>query len=173
MTIKFSCEQCGEVYPVIGAPFRCEKCGGVFTVSGFSPPEFKTGYKKGSGIWRFRRTFGFPDGVTPVTLGEGNTPLIWVKVGGRDVGIKCEFLNPTGSFKDRGSSLIAAFIKSRGIKEAVEDSSGIPDELPDMWRDTLEKQTKEWAERIAEFFQALPAVKPLASKKRYDLSKWQ
>jgi threonine synthase len=40
------------------------------------------------------------------------------------VAFKCEYENPTGSFKDRGTSVIAGFLKSRGVREVVEDSSG-------------------------------------------------
>jgi threonine synthase len=57
-------------------------------------------------------------------LGEGNTPLEWVEINGRKVALKCEFLNPSGSFKDRGSAVITGWLKSRGISEAMEDSSG-------------------------------------------------
>jgi len=46
-------------------------------------------------------------GKPTVTLGEGNTPLLKLenlsKSLGFDIWAKCEFLNPTGSFKDRGS----------------------------------------------------------------------
>jgi threonine synthase len=76
------------------------------------------------GIWRYRHTFGLSPNSEPVSLGEGNTPLLWGDVFGRKVAFKCEFLNPTGSFKDRGSSLIAAWLRERGVKLAVEDSSG-------------------------------------------------
>jgi threonine synthase len=40
------------------------------------------------------------------------------------VAFKCEFQNPSGSFKDRGSALLVSFIRSRGVESAVEDSSG-------------------------------------------------
>jgi threonine synthase len=77
------------------------------------------------GIWRFRHTFdGLPADIPAVSLGEGSTPLLWSETFGRQVAYKCEYLNPTGSFKDRGSALIAAFLKSRGITSALEDSSG-------------------------------------------------
>ena len=48
---------------------------------------------------------------------------MWRKAFGRQVAFKCEQLNPTGSFKDRGSALIAAFLRSRGVRTALEDSS--------------------------------------------------
>ena len=43
---------------------------------------------------------------------------------GREVYFKCEYLNPSGSFKDRGTSTLISFLASRGVKEAIEDSSG-------------------------------------------------
>jgi threonine synthase len=76
------------------------------------------------GIWRYRHTFGLSPDSEPVSIGEGGTPLLWAEVFGRNVAFKCEYLNPSGSFKDRGSAVIAAWLKSRGITKAVEDSSG-------------------------------------------------
>jgi len=76
------------------------------------------------GIWRYRHTFGFPEAYEPVSLGEGNTPLVWDQVFGTLVAFKCEYLNPSGSFKDRGSALIAGFLRGRGVQAALEDSSG-------------------------------------------------
>ena len=61
------------------------------------------------GIWRYRHTFGFPADLEPLSLGEGDTPLIWAQAFGRQVAFKCEFLNPTGSFKDRGSATLVGF----------------------------------------------------------------
>jgi threonine synthase len=43
---------------------------------------------------------------------------------GRPVYWKLEFLNPTGSFKDRGSATLVSFLRARGAAAAVEDSSG-------------------------------------------------
>ncbi len=76
------------------------------------------------GIWRFRHTFGLPPNLEPVSLGEGNTPLIWAEVFGRRVAFKCEYLNPSGSFKDRGSAVITAWLRSHRVTSAIEDSSG-------------------------------------------------
>ena len=77
------------------------------------------------GIWRYRHTFtGLPADFPAVSLGEGSTPLLWAEAFGRQVAFKCEYLNPTGSFKDRGTTVITTFLKSRGVTAAVEDSSG-------------------------------------------------
>jgi threonine synthase len=57
-------------------------------------------------------------------LGEGRTPLLAAEAFGHAIFFKCEYANPTGSFKDRGSAALVSFLVSRGIHEAVEDSSG-------------------------------------------------
>ncbi len=122
--MKIQCTSCSQDYPEDGFYFRCSQCGGVYDIQ--YPLQFNADNNSidQSGIWRYRHTFGLPEQAPLVTLGEGNTPLIWIDVAGREVGLKCEFLNPTGSFKDRGSALIASFLVSRGVKSLVEDSSG-------------------------------------------------
>ena len=65
-----------------------------------------------------------PGNGTPVSMGEGWTPLIAVTYSGRTIYCKSDFLNPTGSFKDRGTSVIVSAIKSMGIEDVVEDSVG-------------------------------------------------
>lgn len=122
--MKIICLNCGRGYPEEGAPYKCPRCGGVFDIPSllFDPAQMDLA---GQGMWRYRHTFaGLPTGVAPVTLGEGATPLIWSQAFGRQVAFKCEYLNPSGSFKDRGSALIATFLASRGVLSAVEDSSG-------------------------------------------------
>jgi threonine synthase len=59
-----------------------------------------------------------------ITLGEGDTPLLRNEIGGKTVSFKCEQLNPTGSFKDRGSMVLVSALAALGVQEAVEDSSG-------------------------------------------------
>ncbi|HLE52617.1 MAG TPA: pyridoxal-phosphate dependent enzyme [Anaerolineales bacterium] len=76
------------------------------------------------GTWRYRHTFGLTPGAPVISLGEGNTPLVWGEVEGQKVAFKLEYLNPTGSFKDRGSAVLISFLEARGVNEAVEDSSG-------------------------------------------------
>ena len=63
-----------------------------------------------AGIWRYRSSLpAFPE----ITLGEGSTAVLALErvaaaAGGGIVFGKLECLNPSGSFKDRGSALIAA-----------------------------------------------------------------
>lgn len=120
-----ACTNCRRPYPESGTPYKCPKCGGIF--DWMSWPEFDPAQVDPSqpGLWRYRHALSAtPPGLSPVSLGEGQTPLLWAESFGRNVAYKCEFLNPTGSFKDRGMSVLLAFLKSRGVASATEDSSG-------------------------------------------------
>lgn len=61
------------------------------------------------GMWRYRSFLPLEPGEEPVTLGEGDTPLLRVPrlaaaLGLGDIYVKDEGCNPTGSFKSRGLS---------------------------------------------------------------------
>lgn len=78
--------------------------------------------------------YGSPDMLLPlaenpkITLGEGNTPLLELKTLSRELGFrlwaKCEFFNPTGSFKDRGSVVEISKAIELGKKGVVCASTG-------------------------------------------------
>lgn len=64
-----------------------------------------------------------------VTLGEGNTPIVKMEGVQRQLEMsnvygKLEFMNPTGSFKDRGTSMMVSVAKALTVNNLVEDSSG-------------------------------------------------
>jgi threonine synthase len=71
-----------------------------------------------------------PAHTRPVTLMEGNTPLIPVENlarrlgGGFELYIKFEGLNPTGSFKDRGMTAAVSEAFGRGAKTVICASTG-------------------------------------------------
>lgn len=118
------CIDCERAFPETGAPYRCPDCGGLFDFSRlwtFDPAQVDSSRR---GVFRFSSTFGADSVSDSFSLGEGNTPLLWAEAFGRKVAFKCEYQNPTGSFKDRSSASLVAFLKSRGVTEAVEDSSG-------------------------------------------------
>jgi threonine synthase len=66
--------------------------------------------------------------VTPITLGEGNTPLLAApRLGERygcELWLKWEGANPTGSFKDRGMAVATTRAVERGITRLVCASTG-------------------------------------------------
>jgi len=57
-------------------------------------------------------------------LGEGKTPVVERSFEKSKVVLKLEYLNPSGSFKDRGSAPSVWLAKKLGYKCVVEDSSG-------------------------------------------------
>ncbi len=74
-------------------------------------------------LWRYRAALPLPD-AAPISMGEGMTPLIQRRIGGCDVLVKCEWVMPTGSFKDRGASVMLSLLRAQGIGAVLEDSSG-------------------------------------------------
>lgn len=58
------------------------------------------------------------------SLGEGMTPLVPAETPDGFLLAKLEYLNPTGSYKDRGTALLVNHLLAHGVTDAVEDSSG-------------------------------------------------
>jgi len=74
-------------------------------------------------LWRYRAAFPFvPE--NPISLGEGCTPLVRAEWAGAPVRFKCEWFMPSGSFKDRGASVMLSLLRAQGVAEVLEDSSG-------------------------------------------------
>ena len=74
-------------------------------------------------LWRYRAAFPI-DPRTPVSLGEGCTPLVPRSFRGHEGLFKLEWFAPSGSFKDRGASVMMSLLRQQGITEVAEDSSG-------------------------------------------------
>ncbi len=117
-----SCERCGVEYPLDTHVWRCA-CGGaldlVWAPGRVVPDAVRS---RPPDLWRYAEAL--PPLARRVSLGEPMTPLVPVERHGRPVGLKCDFLLPTGSYKDRGSALLMSHLASIGITRAVEDSSG-------------------------------------------------
>ncbi|MCD6121527.1 MAG: threonine synthase [Spirochaetales bacterium] len=121
--MEYRCSLCGKKYPISTKEFRCS-CGGFFELEVeniFSKEELE---KRNHTIWRYREAYMLPDSLSTVTLGEGLTPLVKRHIQGADVYFKMDYMQPTGSFKDRGASVLISLIQHLGIKKVVEDSSG-------------------------------------------------
>lgn len=74
-------------------------------------------------LWRYRASLPF-EPAEPISMGEGCTPLHRGSYQGAGCGFKLEWFSPTGSFKDRGASVMLSLLKEQGIKAVLEDSSG-------------------------------------------------
>ncbi|MCC6190393.1 MAG: pyridoxal-phosphate dependent enzyme [Anaerolineales bacterium] len=89
----------------------------------FDPAQLERGAGR-AGLWRYRHTFTLPPAAEPVSLGEGGTPLVPARVDGRPVHLKLDFMQPSGSFKDRGMAVLFTALRAIGATAAIEDSSG-------------------------------------------------
>ena len=74
-------------------------------------------------LWRYRAALPFAVDA-PITMGEGCTPLLRRPLHGGVAHLKCEWFMPTGSFKDRGASVMLSLLRAQGIMAVLEDSSG-------------------------------------------------
>jgi threonine synthase len=74
-------------------------------------------------LWRYRAALPM-QATDPITMGEGCTPLVPRSLHGATAHLKLEWFMPTGSFKDRGASVMLSFLRQQGISEVLEDSSG-------------------------------------------------
>ncbi|RMF84807.1 MAG: pyridoxal-phosphate dependent enzyme, partial [Nitrospinota bacterium] len=119
-----SCQHCKREYAEDTRIWRCA-CGGVLRLAGFTPrfprPEIR---KRPATLWRYREALPVQEDTHIITLGEGMTPLLPLSWQGEEILFKLDFLCPTGSFKDRGSTVMLSKVKEHGIEQVVEDSSG-------------------------------------------------
>jgi threonine synthase len=74
-------------------------------------------------VWRYAKAIRVERNHA-VSMGEGWTPLIGIDWDGVPVQAKLEFMMPTGSFKDRGMTVMATYLRRHGIERVLEDSSG-------------------------------------------------
>lgn len=109
MHVKYlRCSECKKRYNKREIVYKCE-CGGSLEII-YNYQEIKDRIswdelqKRPFNHWRYREFFPLIELSNIVSLEEGGTPLIKSKVY-NNVLYKCEHLNPTGSFKDRGSTL--------------------------------------------------------------------
>ena len=75
-------------------------------------------------LWKYRESFPPLNEEKIVSFFEGFTPLLPIQFLGKKVWVKQEQLFTTGSYKDRGASLVISHANSLNIKHVVQDSSG-------------------------------------------------
>ena len=74
-------------------------------------------------LWRYAPALPLQP-ADRISMGEGCTPLIPRTLHNAPALLKCEWLMPTGSFKDRGASVMLSLLRAQGIEAVLEDSSG-------------------------------------------------
>lgn len=114
------CAECGRKEQLTPQRWRCD-CGGAFEP--VQADLFVVNSSEPS-LWRYRRMFGVDLEVPHVSLGNVCTPLIPVQIADRTVNFKLEYFSPTGSFKDRGTTVMINVLADQGVRHVIDDSSG-------------------------------------------------
>jgi len=135
MPEELECGACGHSEPPEPEATVCPGCGKPL-LARYDFGELPDGRelvrswrRRSGGMWRFRELLPLEAGERPVSLGEGDTPLLPVpETGGELEGIrllvKDEGRNPTGSFKDRGLSAAVTRAARDGADRFVIPSAG-------------------------------------------------
>ena len=125
------CTECKTEYPLNKAIAVCEKCQGLLTVE-YNYNRMQEMFTKKDlqrsatqGLWRYAKALPVSEDSV-ISMGEGGTPLIKsVKLEKVSrIHLKLDYINPTGSFKDRGATVIVSKAKEIGTKQIAIDSTG-------------------------------------------------
>jgi threonine synthase len=131
---SLTCTACGRRYSLADRILACPKCGKIVDIE-YDLATVQRIFKKESlktricSMWRYRELLPISRDDCIVSLGEGITPIKKASNYNRTVGIthlsfKLDYMNPTGSFKDRGTTVTVSNLKELGIDAAMDDSSG-------------------------------------------------
>jgi threonine synthase len=119
------CIECGHDHaPFDDIIYTCEECGSLLEARYDRYPTFDD--FEGRGVWRYNAALPFEEGVT---LPEGATPLheaprLEDDLGVRNLRVKHEGMNPTGSFKDRGMTVGVRVAQELGVGRLACASTG-------------------------------------------------
>ncbi|MFH0849260.1 MAG: threonine synthase [archaeon] len=131
---NLKCTVCGAKHQTSDKILVCTKCGKLLDVE-FDLEEIRRSFSKESlkervrSLWRYRELLPIDKDDCIVSLGEGVTSLRKIPRYGGLVGydnlfVKVDYLNPTGSFKDRGTTVNVSKLKELGVTSVMDDSSG-------------------------------------------------
>jgi threonine synthase len=123
MSARYVCPACGATHPIATALWRCPACRSYLDLTdgpGLTPAAID---KSDRSLWRYGAALRVVRDDA-LNMGEGGTPLVARPWDGASVHMKLDFMAPTGSFKDRGISVLMAYLKRAGVTSILEDSSG-------------------------------------------------
>ena len=123
MTMQLVCRACGATHPEATGRWRCG-CGAPLDVDFEGAIDTRRITGRPPGMWRYREALPISADHHVVSFNEGFTPLVQARIDGRPLTVKQENLFPTGSFKDRGASVLISRALELGVEKVVEDSSG-------------------------------------------------
>jgi threonine synthase len=128
------CINCGSKYAIDEIGYFCRKCGDLLEVK-YDHGELERAAKKSEwrsaplSVWRYRDFMPIRDASKIVSLNEGGTGIhrcqrLGEKLGLKQLYVKNEGENPTGSFKDRGMTVGVTKAVELGVKAVICASTG-------------------------------------------------
>ena len=119
----YRCNACGTGYPRDTDRWRC-KCGQPLEL--ISRPALRRAdiLTSERSLWRYAAALPPDLADNRVSYSEGLTPLLPATGLGKNVHVKLEFMFPSGSFKDRGTTVLVSEMHRLGRTSLMEDSSG-------------------------------------------------
>jgi threonine synthase len=128
------CINCGSEYGINEIVYFCRKCGDLLEIK-YEPNVLakaasKSEWRKAPlSVWRYRDFMPISDQSKIVSLNEGGTGLhlcqrLAKQLGVRQLYVKNEGENPTGSFKDRGMTVGVSKAVELGVKSVICASTG-------------------------------------------------
>jgi threonine synthase len=121
--MELVCQKCKKTYSHNTKIWKCE-CGGLLDVFFNSKFPIENIKKCSNTLWRYRQAIPILSDENIVSFNEGFTPIVEEKIQGKDIHLKLDYLFPSGSYKDRGATVMISKAKEQGVKRLVEDSSG-------------------------------------------------
>lgn len=121
--IHLHCQTCGKTFSDNEPIWQCP-CGGLLDIEINTRLLLRKLEKRPIGMWRYREMIPLRVDKNIVTFNEGFTPLVEISLESNTIFFKIDYLFPSGSFKDRGASVLVSKIKELGIKKVLIDSSG-------------------------------------------------
>ena len=121
--MQYQCPKCNATYQISALRYKCD-CGNPLNLVADSRILPNAQVPAAMSLWRYREALPIGEETEIVTLGEGMTPLVPLDVNAPEHFVKLDYLCPTGSYKDRGASVLLTHLKALGVETIVEDSSG-------------------------------------------------
>ncbi|MBN2598957.1 MAG: threonine synthase [Candidatus Thermoplasmatota archaeon] len=123
MKSTLRCQLCHREYLSSVPLWKCQ-CGGLLSIEFHARFPLDKIKRRKSTLWRYREALPIEQDEHIVSFDEGFTPLVEEHFFGKKVLLKQDHLFPSGSYKDRGATVLISKLKELGIKKVVEDSSG-------------------------------------------------
>jgi threonine synthase len=124
-----TCSACDHTEQGDALATVCPTCGQPYLVRYAELPATRDSLCDRWDMWRYSALLPLHDDESPVSLGEGTTPLHELPALAREIGVrrlwvKDEGLNPTGSFKARGMSAAVTRARAAGVPGLVVPTAG-------------------------------------------------